>query len=278
MSSVATAAVAVQEPKSKGELRDVPVDLIQKGRYQPRVEFKPGELEDLAASICQVGVVQPIVVRPVGKKFELVAGERRWRAAQMADLHEIPAVVRTLSDEQTAIFSLIENVQREDLKPLEIADYLQRLINEFDLTHAAVAEWMGYSRVKVTNYLRLLDLGADARELLNKGELEAGHAKVLAGVEEPLQGKLARDVVAKGWSVRHLEKELKKARATGPVPGPEHSADPNVRRLEEHLSNQIGNAVRIDVDQKSRGSMTIKFNSLEELQGQLQSLFNYSSD
>jgi ParB family chromosome partitioning protein len=260
-----------------GEHREIPIDLVLRGRFQPRTEFAPGELDDLANSIRQAGVVQPILVRPAGKQFELIAGERRWRAAQLAGLHDIPAVIRSLTDEQAAQAALIENIHRADLKPLEISDFIQRLIAEFGLTHEHVADMMGLSRPVVTNYLRLLRLSAPVRDLVNQGRLQAGHAKVLAGVTDPHQTDLAREAAKKEWSVRELERAVKRLSDAAEVYEP-LSDDPDVRHLEQTLSERVGNAVRIEVNKKARGRLIINFNSNDELEGQLEKLFGYTGD
>lgn len=185
-------------PAPGDQLRNIPVDLIQRGRYQPRLEIRPEALEELAASIKAQGVVQPVVVRPlpVGGRFELIAGERRWRAAQLAGLAALPAVIKDIPDRAVMSIALIENIQREQLNPVEEALALQRLIQEFDMTHQQVAEAVGRSRAAVSNLLRLLDLSPRVRELLERGELQMGHARALLGLASTLQAGLAERVVA----------------------------------------------------------------------------------
>jgi ParB family chromosome partitioning protein len=255
------------------ELKSIPVDLIQRGRYQPRVDMKSETLQNLADSIKAQGVIQPIVIRAIDgpNRFEIIAGERRWRAAQLAGLHEIPAIVRDASDEVTASVALIENIQRENLNPLEEAEGLHRLVHEFSLTHEDVAEAVGRSRASVTNLLRLLDLHPEAKKLLETGELEMGHGRALAGLPTAMQAQAARKIVAAGMSVRQAERLVKELRSpeksTAPAPAP---VDPDVRQLEESLSGRLGASVTIRHGRGGKGTVSISYNSLDELDGILE--------
>ncbi|MCG5513250.1 ParB/RepB/Spo0J family partition protein [Ectothiorhodospira shaposhnikovii] len=249
-------------------LRQIPVEQVSRGRYQPRVSMRPEALEALAESIRAQGVVQPVVVRPVAGGYELVAGERRWRAAQMAGLREIPAVVREVPDQAAAAMALIENIQREDLNPLEEANALQRLIHEFGMTHQQAAEAVGRSRAGVTNLLRLLELEGPVKALLDEGRLEMGHARALLALVEGEQVTAARQVVEKGLSVRETERLvqalLKNAKQEAAPPPPRN---PDVARLESELSDRLGARVNIQYNTKGKGRLVIQYNSLDELDG-----------
>ncbi len=250
-------------------LRELPVEQLQRGRYQPREDMDPQRLEELAASIRAQGVVQPIVVRPIGPdRYEIIAGERRWRAAQLAGLHEIPAVVREVPDEAAVAMSLIENIQREELSPMEEANALQRLIDEFQMTHQQVAEAIGRSRTAVTNLLRLQGLHPEVKRMLNHGDLEMGHARALLALPRERQPEAARRVVTRGLSVRQTEQLVKQLLA----PPKEKLAplDPDVRRLQERLSERLGAPVRIVTQGKNKGRLEIRYSSLEELDGILE--------
>jgi len=265
-----SAAGATLVDPAAGELRSLPVDLVQRGRYQPRGELDPEALEELASSIRAQGVVQPIVVRPLadGDRYELVAGERRWRAAQSAGLQEIPAVVRDVSDRAALAIALIENIQREELNPMEEARALRRLVDEFEMTHGEAAEAVGRSRTGVTNMLRLLDLEHVVRELVEGGELEMGHARALLGLEGDAQVQAARTACARGLSVRETERLVRRSKARRPAtPRRSRTPDPNVRRVEEDLSERLGAAVRIEHGARGRGRVVIRYTSLDELDG-----------
>jgi ParB family chromosome partitioning protein len=249
---------------------------LQRGRYQPRLDIRQDSLEELANSIRAQGVVQPIVARPIGKtgdtqRYEIVAGERRWRAAQMAGLDAIPAVVRDIPDEAAIAMALIENIQREDLNPLEEARALDRLIREFDLTHGEAAEAVGRSRASVSNLLRLLDLSDKVKPMLEARQIEMGHARALLSIGDAVQQyDAARQVVRKGLSVRETERLVKhmlggpgrKAPAKNP---PSQSAD--IRRLEVEVSEKLGAKVNLQHTQKGAGKLVISYNSLDELDG-----------
>ena len=256
---------------SKEELRQLPVDLLQRGKYQPRTHMDPGALEELASSIKAQGVVQPIVVRELGTgSYEIIAGERRWRAAQMAGLESVPAVVRNIPDQAAIAIALIENIQRENLNPVEEAVALQRLIDEFGMTHQQTAESVGRSRAAVTNLLRLLSLNDDVRTMLEEGRMDMGHARALLGLSGDTQSQTARQVVEKGLSVRETEDLVRRLLEQRAVPRKTHEvSDPDVRRLQDELSEKLAARVRISHGSKGRGRLTIDYNSLEELEGVL---------
>jgi len=249
-------------------LQEIDIDRIHRGRYQPRQVFEPEALQELAESIRAQGVVQPIVVRPEGDHFELVAGERRWRAAQLAGLQTIPAVVRELDARSAAAIALIENIQREDLNPLEEAQAFLRLIEEFDLTHQQVADSVGRSRAAVSNLLRLLDLAEPVKQQVNQGLLNMGHARALLALIRHDQIEVARLVVNRGLSVRETELLVKKTLAgqAGDKPRPV-ARDPDVKRLETQLSEKLGAGVKIKPGKKGAGQLVISFNSSAELEG-----------
>ena len=254
-------------------LAEIDIDRIQRGRYQPRQVFEPEALQELADSIRAQGVVQPIVVRPEGNHFELVAGERRWRAAQLAGLQKIPAVVRELDARSTAAIALIENIQREDLNPLEEAQAFMRLIEEFDLTHQQVADSVGRSRAAVSNLLRLLDLAEPVKQQVNEGLLDMGHARALLALIRHDQIEVAKLVINRGLSVRETELLVKKTLA-GQNTGKTKSAagDPDVKRLETKISEKLGAGVKIKSGKKGSGQLIISFNSSAELDGILEHL------
>ena len=256
---------------SKEELRQLPVDLLQRGKYQPRTHMDPGALEELASSIKAQGVVQPIVVRELGTgSYEIIAGERRWRAAQMAGLESVPAVVRNIPDQAAIAIALIENIQRENLNPVEEAVALQRLIDEFGMTHQQTAESVGRSRAAVTNLLRLLSLNDDVRTMLEEGRMDMGHARALLGLSGDTQSQTARQVVEKGLSVRETEDLVRRLLEQRAVPRKTREvSDPDVRRLQDELSEKLAARVRISHGSKGRGRLTIDYNSLEELEGVL---------
>jgi len=248
------------------------VDQIQRGSYQPRIHFDPEALQELADSIAAQGVVQPVVLRQVASGYELIAGERRWRAAQLIGLHEIPAVIRDLDDRSAAAVALIENIQREDLNALEEAHAFQRLIDDFSLTHQQVAEAVGRSRASVSNFLRLLDLGDEVQSYLVAGELEMGHARALLALSGAVQLAAARIVINKGLTVRATE-ALVKQKLLGEVvekPSVDAQTDPNIRSLEQDLGERIGVPVSIKHGQNGKGKLLISYNSLDELDGILE--------
>jgi ParB family chromosome partitioning protein len=259
------------------ELRLISVDLMHRGTYQPRLDMHQESLEDLADSIRAQGVIQPIVVRslptldPSGaERYEIVAGERRWRAAQIAGLEKVPAVVRNMSDSTAIAVALIENIQREDLNPLEEARALRRLIDEFDLTHQEVADAIGRSRTAVSNILRLQDLGDQAKALLQKGELEMGHARALLGISDSrMQAEVAALVAKKGLSVRETERLIKRVLSGAGKARAKNSTvlDPDIRRLQDDLAERLGARVSIQHGSKGHGKLVVTYNSLDELDG-----------
>jgi len=254
----------------KDELRQLPLDLLRRGKYQPRTHMDAQALEELAASIKAQGVVQPIVVRalPSGE-YEIVAGERRWRAAQLAGLESVPAVVRKIPDEAAIAIALIENIQRENLNPVEEANALQRLIDEFGMTHQQVAEAVGRSRAAVTNLLRLLTLLPEVREMLEKAQMDMGHARALLALEGGAQSKAAHQVVEKGLSVRETENLVRRLLTKGAAHAAAHggAVDPDVRALQQQLSDKLGAKVRIQHSRRGKGRLVIEYNTLEELDG-----------
>ena len=270
-------AAATPGPKGAAGLREVPVDLLRRGKYQPRIDMREESLAELAESIKAQGVVQPIVIRPLPSpgggetQYEILAGDRRWRAAQLAGLATIPAVVRDIPDEAAVAVSLIENIQRENLNPLEEARSLHRLIEEFGLTHEDAAEAVGRSRAAVTNLLRLLELPRPVRELVERRALDMGHARALLGLESPeLQAELGERAAKGGWSVRETEGAVRKLAApAGKKPGKggaKGASDPNVRRLETDLAEKLGAGVTIEHGPKG-GRVVIRYHDLDELDG-----------
>ena len=264
---------AAPEPATvDGSLCTLPVDIIQRGKYQPRMDMHQESLQDLADSIAAQGVVQPIVVRAIGEgRYEIIAGERRWRAAQLAGLHEIPAVVREVEDRAAIAIALIENIQRENLNPLEEARALERLIGEFELTHEQAAEAVGRSRAAVSNLLRLLDLDDAVKGMVEKGELEMGHARALLALSGARQVEAARQVIARGLSVRATE-GLVKSLQSPPVHKPAAATrkDPNIQHLEASLADKLGARVQLRPGRGGRGKLEISYNSLDELDGILE--------
>ena len=257
---------------SADSVSTLPVDLIERGRYQPRRDFNPESLQELADSIAAQGVVQPIVVRPVGEnRYEIIAGERRWRATQQAGLSDIPVVIRDVPDQTAMAMGLIENIQRDDLNPLEEAVALHRLLNEFELTHQQIAQAVGKSRTSVTNLLRLLDLNEDVKRFIEERRLEMGHARALLGLKDEAQSKAARQVVAQGLSVRETEKLVRRLQGVEPAEAAGTKAppktDPNVIRLESDLTDKLGAQVKIQQGSGGKGKLVISYNSLDELDG-----------
>jgi ParB family chromosome partitioning protein len=271
--------VAVSRPDSaaSGEngLKNLPVEHLQRGQYQPRIDMRQDSLEELANSIKAQGIVQPIVARPISKKdgnqrYEIIAGERRWRAAQMAGLAEIPAVIRDVPDEAAIAMALIENIQRENLNPLEEARALDRLIREFDLTHAEAAKAVGRSRASVSNLLRLQDLSDKVKPLLEDRQIEMGHARALLGLSNAVQQlDAARKVIKKGLSVRETERLVKHMLESGGSNSGKKKPAPNadIRRLEIEVSEKLGARVSVDHTAKGSGKLVISYNSLDELDG-----------
>jgi len=265
-------AEPVQTSNADGELRTLEIQAIQPGRYQPRHAMDPERLDDLAASIKAQGVIQPIVVREISKdRFELIAGERRWRAAQKAGLSEIPALVKVVADQAVVAMALIENIQRENLSPLEEAQALSRLIDEFHLTQQETADAVGRSRPAVSNLLRLLDLPAEIKRLLDERKLDMGHARALATLPEARATALALEAAEQGWSVRELEEAARRAEAPpkgkAKKPGPR---DPNIAALERDLAEKLATRVVIAHAKNGRGKLVIHYHSIDELDGILE--------
>ncbi len=266
---IPTAPVEAQAEPANNGLRHIAIELIQRGTYQPRVHFEKDALQELADSIKAQGVIQPIVVRPISAgKFEIIAGERRWRASQLAGLDEIPAVVKELSDQSAAAISLIENIQREDLNPLEESRALQRLIDEFEMTHQQVAEVVSRSRAAVSNLLRLKDLNEDVKYLVDERKIDMGHARALLALSAGEQSALANKVVDQGWSVRETEKQVKLV-LNPPVKSKASSAkvDPDIKRLQEQVSERLGSPVDVLHKSNGKGKLVINYSSLDELDG-----------
>lgn len=253
----------------EGELRSLPIQQIQAGKYQPRRHWNDEALDELAASIKAQGLIQPVVVRELGKnRYELIAGERRWRAAQRAQLGEIPALVKKVAEAAVPAMALIENIQRQDLTPLEEADALKRLIDDFDLTHQQAADAVGRSRASVSNMLRLTELPESIKKLLDDGRLEMGHARCLLTLDEAIAVPLARQAVTLGWTVRELEEAARRAQ-TAPK-GKAKSApsrDPNIADLERELAERFATRVELAQGKGGRGKLVIHYHSADELEG-----------
>jgi ParB family chromosome partitioning protein len=265
-------------PKPKPTLQSISIDLLARGKYQPRRHFDVEQLQELAESIKTTdGLLQPIVVRPAASgRFEIIAGERRWRAAQLAGLTEISCLVSSYTDEQALQASIIENINRADLNPIEEAQAYQRLIDEFSYLHDEVAAAVGKSRAKVSNSLRLLKLDPRVQQLLINCQLSEGHGKILAGLPIELQFQLAEKGMQKGWSVRKIESEAKKLLHADNSVSPYDDA--NIKHLETALSGHVGNQVKIDCEDRGGGYVKIRFNNVDELEGHFEKLgFKYES-
>ncbi len=262
-----------EEPQRQDSLA---IDRLQPGKYQPRTRMDAESLNDLAASIKAQGIMQPILVRPVGKqdgedRYEIIAGERRWRAARIAGLTTVPALVREIADEAALAMSLIENIQREDLNPLEEAAGLQRLIDEFGMTHQQAADAIGRSRPAASNLLRLLQLAPPVQDMLMSGSIDMGHARALLPLSKGEQAALATRIAAKGYSVREAER-LAARTLNPPQKRPELQKSRDLQRLEEELSDRLGTAVSIVANRKGAGQVSIRFGSLDQLDGVLNRL------
>jgi len=259
------------EPNNDDELRNIDVDLIERGPWQPREHFDEEALQELADSIARQGVVQPIVVRQKSRvggidRYEIVAGERRWRASQKAGLSQVPAVVKTFDDQTAAAVSLIENIQRENLNPLEESTALKRLVDEFDMTHQQVADTVARSRASVSNLLRLQDLNPEVKVLLAMRDIEMGHARALLAIDGVEQSSVAKDVARKGLSVRETEALIRKMSAPAKKPK-DTKKDPDIIKLEERLTQRLGAPVKIKQKAKGKGSLEITYTSLDVLDG-----------
>jgi ParB family chromosome partitioning protein len=257
---------------NNSNLREMPIEFLQRGKYQPRRDMTAEALEELSNSIKAQGVMQPIVVRPIGdKKYEIIAGERRWRASQLAGLHTIPVIIKDVPDEAAIAMALIENIQREDLNPIEEAMALHRLQKEFELTQQEVADAVGKSRSAVANLLRLMALKEDVRRMLEHGDLEMGHARAILGLSESLQSKAAHQVVSKGLSVRQTESLVRKLQQEAENPTEKSATEPSadIKQLENELSDKLGSQVMLQHSAKGKGKLVIKYNNLDELDGVL---------
>ncbi|MCS5587944.1 MAG: ParB/RepB/Spo0J family partition protein [Porticoccaceae bacterium] len=251
-----------------GTLREIPVELLQRGKYQPRRDFNSESLQELADSIANQGLIQPIVVRSVGQgRYEIIAGERRWRAAQLAAVDCIPAIVRDLSDQGSIAVALIENIQREDLNPIEESQALIRLQNEFDLTQQQVAQAVGKSRTAVTNLMRLASLEMPVQQQVERGDIELGHAKCLLALEGATQIQAARTVASHSMTVRQTEALVKKLQSPAATTQKQPAKNQDISNLQEQLSEKLGAAVRIQHNTKGSGKLTINYNSVDELDG-----------
>ena len=255
-----------------GEMKALPVEFLVRGKYQPRRDMHTEALEELALSIKEQGIMQPIVVRPAGQnRYEIIAGERRWRAAQLAGLAEVPVVIRDVPDEAAIAMSLIENIQREDLNPIEEAIALARLQKEFELTQQEVAQSVGKSRAAVANILRLMSLNSEVKKMLEYGDLEMGHARALLPLNETDQLEVARTVTAKGLSVRQTESLVRRIQQQKQDGGKTTKRlDPNIKQLEDELSERVGARVIIQCNAKGKGKLVISYNTLDELDGVLE--------
>ncbi len=258
-----------QGASENNALKHLPVEFIQPGKYQPRLDIKAESLEDLAASIKVQGVMQPIVVRPItSNKYEIIAGERRWRASQLAGLGTIPVIIKQVADEAAVAMALIENIQRENLNPIEEAMALQRLIDEFELTQQEVADAVGKSRTTVTNLLRLMSLNPDVRSFVERGELEMGHARALLSLPFEKQLEAGKQVRNKGLSVRQTEALVRRLQAQkNKKTAVSYKIDPDIRHLQDNLSEKLGTQVNIQHSAKGKGKLILNYNSLEQLEG-----------
>ena len=272
---VLLSAVETESAISASEklLQQLPIELIRQSPYQPRQMMKPEALEALASSIRKQGVVQPIVVRKVNGEFQLIAGERRWRAAQQAGLQEIPAVIKKVNDQEAAAIALIENLQREDLNPLEEAQAFANLIEKFGLTHHEIGEVVGRSRAAVSNSLRLLALVDSVKEMLNQGQIEMGHARALLALGKKEQKICAQTIVKRQLSVRAAEKLVKQAQQNDEKKSQSSKqVDPDIARLEQKISDKLGANVTIQYSPNGSGRLQIRYNNLEEFEGIVEKL------
>ena len=253
------------ETSGSDSLKSLPLDLINPGPYQPRSVFDEDRLQELAESIRHQGVIQPVVVRSRGDNYELIAGERRWRAAQMAGIEKIPAIIREVPDEIAIAIALVENIQRENLNPIEEATALRRLVDEFQMTHQEAGDSVGRSRSAVSNLLRLLELSQEVRELVDARHLEMGHARALLTLDESMQAQAAREVVSKGLSVRETEQLVR--RLKNPPVQKTHTLDPDVQLLQDKLAEKLCAKVKLTHNARGKGKLVIAYNSADELDG-----------
>jgi len=268
------ALLSGDDVRTDDSLMEVSVGLLKPGRFQPRTRMDPESIAELADSIKAQGLIQPILVRPVDNgKYEIIAGERRWRASQLAGLTQVPVVIRVVPDKSALAIALIENIQREDLNPLEEATGIQRLVDEFDMTHDAAAQAVGRSRSAVTNLLRLLNLSKAVQDLLMLGKIEMGHARALLAVSGSRQAELAHRIISRGMSVREAEQLVGQAEVTSrKTSRKQQRKDRDLQALEEELSEILGTAVTVKTMRAGRGKLTIDYASLDQLESVLQKL------
>lgn len=268
------ALLSSDEERADDALTELSVGLLKPGRFQPRTRMDPQSIAELADSIKAQGLIQPILVRPVENgKYEIIAGERRWRASQLAGLTQVPVVIRAVPDKSALAMALIENIQREDLNPLEEATGIQRLVDEFDMTHDAAAQAVGRSRSAVTNLLRLLNLSKAVQDLLMQGKIEMGHARALLAVSGSRQAELAHQIISRGMSVREAEQLVGQAEVTSrKTSRKQQRKDRDLQALEEELSEILGTAVTVKTIRGGRGKLTIDYASLDQLENVLQKL------
>jgi ParB family chromosome partitioning protein len=269
LGDVSIAKTDIAPPSSPSHaLQKLPVEFLQRGKYQPRRDINPEKLQELADSIKAQGVIQPVVVRQLeSEKYEIVAGERRWRAAQLAGLHEVPVVVKEIDDRTAMAVALIENIQREDLNPLEEAEALARLLDEFEMTHQQIADAVGKSRTTVTNLLRLLDLQPEVKKLLLNKHIEMGHARALLGLEGQKQVAAAYKIDKEGLTVRAAERLVRELQSPAVKTEKAKLIDRDTLRLQEDLTSRLGAKVSIDHKKNGAGKLIIAYSSLEELDG-----------
>ena len=271
-SMLSQTTLAQVKDKTGDQLRDLPLEVIRPGRYQPRSVFDEEKLAELADSIRAQGVVQPVVVRPVGEnEYELIAGERRWRAAQIAELEKIPSVIREVADEASVAMALIENIQREDLNPLEEVTALRRLIDDFQMTQQEAADAVGRSRPAVSNLLRLLELMQEVKDMIDMRQIEMGHARALLSLDDPLQVQAAREVVRKRLSVRETENLARRLQQSSRKKGTRR-IDPDILRLQNRMAEQLGARVKIQHQASGKGKLTITYTNADEFEGILERL------
>jgi ParB family chromosome partitioning protein len=268
------ALLSSDEERADDALTELSVGLLKPGRFQPRTRMDPQSIAELADSIKAQGLIQPILVRPVENgKYEIIAGERRWRASQLAGLTQVPVVIRAVPDKSALAMALIENIQREDLNPLEEATGIQRLVDEFDMTHDVAAQAVGRSRSAVTNLLRLLNLSKAVQDLLMQGKIEMGHARALLAVSGPRQAELAHQIISRGMSVREAEQLVGQAEVTSrKTSRKQQRKDRDLQALEEELSEILGTTVTVKTIRGGRGKLTIDYASLDQLETVLQKL------
>lgn len=268
-------SVKIEPPseKERDKLKTLPVEFMRSSRFQPRKDFDPERLQELADSISSQGVVQPIVVREVAEnRYEIIAGERRWRAAQMAGLHDIPVVIREVPDQAALAIALIENIQRQDLNPLEEAEALKRLLEDFSLTHQQVADAVGKSRAAVSNLMRLNELHPDAKALLVSGDIEMGHARAILGLAHERQGVIAAQVAARHMNVRETEALVRKLQDDAQTSRQNRQQDPDITRFAEQITEKLGARVQIQHSSKGAGKLIISYDSLDQLEGVIERL------